>query len=121
MGGVGVCGRVDGRDTSLFLTLSPTGRQGHFVSVGRRRWQGSSQDGGGTGTICFRRAMVTLTDVLRPRHSLRRPLTSASDYSFAPLRLPGALFGKIQVRKEPFDVLMGSIVRGRKRFAAATG
>lgn len=69
---------------------------------------------------------MTLTDVLlrRCRRHRRRPLTSGPDYSFAPLRLSGGFCsGKIQVRKELFDVLMGSIVRrgGKKRFAAATG
>lgn len=108
-----------GRDVSISLSLA--GRQGHFVSLGWQRWKRLSQDGGGTGTICFRRRMATLTDVLLPRHRHHHTRTSAPDYSFAPLRLSGVLFGKTQVRKEPFDVLMGSIVRRKKRFAAAAG
>lgn len=76
------------------LSLSLAGRQGHFVSLGWQRWKRLSQDGGGTGTICFRRGMATLMDVLLPRHRHHHTRTSAPDYSFAPLRLSGVLFGK---------------------------
>lgn len=65
-------------------------------------------------------------DGLLPHHCHHHSLPSASDYPFAPLRPLGVLFGKIQVRKEPFDVLMGSNVRRKKerkkkRFAAGAG